>query len=404
MSHSYPSDISREQFARILPTLESARRRTKPRTVDLYDVFCGVSGALKHSDRAALQILIDEKLSCPDILVAQRIHWLSAGVILAPETYRGSLESTIVGADDRIREMASFFSPEAALALPVEGLDVITLRTIIRLMGSVFEDEPWADPEDPEWLAYVQLEILIDELSARTGEDASRALDELADDDALVKWRVDLEKARDRQRMIRRDASYRHPSFWEARQTLNNLVPSNAGDLAVLLTDKLTELATRIRTTNTDDWLQYWNEDYQGHPLNPKREEHCRDALLSDLRGLLPRGVVAEPEGEYANDRRADIRVVSGDFNVPIEVKKERNRKLWSSLNNQLIARYASDPATGGHGIYLVFWFGGEYMPSPPQGPAPVGPVELRERLEAQLSPADEHRISVCVVDVSPVK
>ena len=39
MSHSYPSDISREQFARILPVLESARRRTKPRTVDLYDVF-----------------------------------------------------------------------------------------------------------------------------------------------------------------------------------------------------------------------------------------------------------------------------------------------------------------------------------------------------------------------------
>ena len=31
MSHSYPSNISREQFARILPTLESVRRRTKPR-------------------------------------------------------------------------------------------------------------------------------------------------------------------------------------------------------------------------------------------------------------------------------------------------------------------------------------------------------------------------------------
>ena len=37
MSHSYPSDISREQFTRILPDLESARRRTKPRTVDLHD-------------------------------------------------------------------------------------------------------------------------------------------------------------------------------------------------------------------------------------------------------------------------------------------------------------------------------------------------------------------------------
>ena len=47
MSHSYPSDISREQFARILPTLESVRRRTKPRIVDLYDVFCGVLYLLK---------------------------------------------------------------------------------------------------------------------------------------------------------------------------------------------------------------------------------------------------------------------------------------------------------------------------------------------------------------------
>ena len=42
MSHSYPSDISREQFARVLPALLTARRRTKPRTVDWYDVFCDV--------------------------------------------------------------------------------------------------------------------------------------------------------------------------------------------------------------------------------------------------------------------------------------------------------------------------------------------------------------------------
>ena len=38
----YPSDITREQFLAILPMLESVRRKTKPRTVDLYDVFCAV--------------------------------------------------------------------------------------------------------------------------------------------------------------------------------------------------------------------------------------------------------------------------------------------------------------------------------------------------------------------------
>lgn len=47
MRTPYPSDISREQFAKILPILETARKRTKPRTVDLYDVFCGVCYVLK---------------------------------------------------------------------------------------------------------------------------------------------------------------------------------------------------------------------------------------------------------------------------------------------------------------------------------------------------------------------
>ena len=43
----YGSDVSREQFERIRPLLEGARRRTKPRTVDLYEVFCGALYLLK---------------------------------------------------------------------------------------------------------------------------------------------------------------------------------------------------------------------------------------------------------------------------------------------------------------------------------------------------------------------
>ncbi len=38
----YPSDITREQFETIRPLLESARKRTKPRAVDLYEVWCAV--------------------------------------------------------------------------------------------------------------------------------------------------------------------------------------------------------------------------------------------------------------------------------------------------------------------------------------------------------------------------
>jgi hypothetical protein len=40
--HSYPSDIKREEFEIVRPLLENARKTTKPRTIDLYDIFCAV--------------------------------------------------------------------------------------------------------------------------------------------------------------------------------------------------------------------------------------------------------------------------------------------------------------------------------------------------------------------------
>ena len=40
--HNYPSDITREEFAIIQKDLEAAKKTTKPRKMDLYDIFCAV--------------------------------------------------------------------------------------------------------------------------------------------------------------------------------------------------------------------------------------------------------------------------------------------------------------------------------------------------------------------------
>jgi transposase len=45
----YPSDISREQFARIVPLLEGAQHKTRPQRVDLYGVFCALLYLLKNA-------------------------------------------------------------------------------------------------------------------------------------------------------------------------------------------------------------------------------------------------------------------------------------------------------------------------------------------------------------------
>ena len=47
----YPSDITRAQFNTIAPLLESARKKTKPRKHDLYDVF----NALLYLTKTACQ-------------------------------------------------------------------------------------------------------------------------------------------------------------------------------------------------------------------------------------------------------------------------------------------------------------------------------------------------------------
>lgn len=92
----------------------------------------------------------------------------------------------------------------------------------------------------------------------------------------------------------------------------------------------------------------------------------------------------------------------SGDFNVPVEVKRSMSPDLWKAIGDQLIPRYARDPGANGRGIYLVFWFGpGELCRNPPSGPRPNNAAELAARLRASLSDDEGRRIEICVVDVS---
>ena len=47
MNTKYPSNISKKIFQTILPVLEKSRKKTKPRKVDLYEVFCAILYVLK---------------------------------------------------------------------------------------------------------------------------------------------------------------------------------------------------------------------------------------------------------------------------------------------------------------------------------------------------------------------
>lgn len=71
----------------------------------------------------------------------------------------------------------------------------------------------------------------------------------------------------------------------------------------------------------------------------------------------------------------------------------------------RLIAKYGRETASGGYGIYLVFWFNGDLKAAPTDGGAKVKtPQELQKRLTATVPEALKHKIAVLVVDCSKPK
>jgi transposase len=49
--HNYPGDIMREEFEIIRPALKNAKKCTRPRKKDLYDIFCAVLYLIKSDCR-----------------------------------------------------------------------------------------------------------------------------------------------------------------------------------------------------------------------------------------------------------------------------------------------------------------------------------------------------------------
>ncbi len=365
--------------------------------------------ALRHADRESFAKLIDHKLSRTSMNVAQRARWMAAGFVLSPETRSERVIVFTANSERRIRELAAFLGDSHDAPVWIDRLGTSGLQVLVRLTGVSFGPYTWPSGEavmvTPAMEASDHVRRMINRLAESPTGDAGAALEALASEESLVQWRDELVHARDRQRVIHRDAAYRNPEIGQVCRTLNDGPPANAGDLAALVRDRLNEIGVRIRTGNDNGWRPYWNEQEHRRPHEPKHEDSCRDALLRDLRPRLPDEVDAQPEGRYANDKRADIRVACGDFNVPVEIKRHYHPQLRSALRNQLIAQYTTDPATGGYGIYLVLWFGevtGRRIPPPPSGSRPDGPDTLRARLEQLLTPDERRRISVCVMDVSP--
>ena len=348
-------------------------------------------------DWSTAERVIRERLERGGLEASERSCRVAAGYLIAPERFREEFQ-TLVTHREELKWLAEFLSVKRLRLNFASHFGAEDVVLLVATVGLAYRKQGLT--QDVYWSIADAISVLEKDAS----DAAVEALERLAEAQDAEPWMPAIKSTREMQARRRRENEYRHSSIGKVVLTLGNGNPANAGDLAALVLDQLTEIAAKIRHGSTNDWRQHWNVDEYNRAIDPKPEDACRDAILSDLQERLePLGVDAQPEGAYADDKRADIRVSFDNFDVPVEIKRSCHEDLWTAIQTQLIAKYTRSPGASGCGIYLVFWFGDEdeCKPTKYSGWIPQSTDELRGKLQELVPEDKKNLISICITDVS---
>lgn len=365
-----------------------------------------LDAAIANIDRQELLTLIEKKLACKGMDLAQHIYWLAAGLVIAPEVYKAKIKQTVLGKSERINRLSYFLYPSFASKMYDRyDFPVSTKGMLIELFA------PRCNPVWPrgggtvtramEERDYVR--FLLNSLAYNPSEESAAILADLLKQSKLSAWHTQIQGAQQTQQLSRREALFKHPNAIQVINTLGDLKPANVADLAALTVDCLEQLAVEMHGSNTDSYKHFWNLK----PDSPKEENECRNYLVVRLKPLLvPYGVSVELEAYQAKQKRADMTVsFTGEgktFYLPIEIKRDYNDKLWKTIHEQLIPLYTIAPETEGRGLFLVIWFNHKNLRTHPQGlPPPKSAEQLAAMLKATMTPQEQKLIDVFVLDVS---
>ena len=349
----------------------------------------------------------------------QRALWLCTGLFVARDHCLPRLTEFLSGGSEvRLRHMMSFLVRDSYGQSILQNFDGWCAKDILRLIRVFGEkirppvDQKQVHLLEPEEVRshkpYTLVVSWLHALAKRSDDRTAYIFSELVSAPDLAAWKHEISQYQEMQARRLRAEQRVDLSLEQIQWTLQNSPPSSAADLAAITVEVLERLANRIRNGETNDWCQYWHRDPKtGTPPKPLHENDCRDVFLSDMQKMLrDYRIDAQPEGRYAEEKRTDIRVSYGsDIAVPIEIKKNSDRRIWRGISEQLVPKYTRDPRADSYGIYLVFWFGPAYMRIvPPEGDIPDKPGELKILLEKLSDPERGGRIRVVVIDVSPVE
>jgi hypothetical protein len=340
----------------------------------------------------------------------RRDLWVSVAYLLSPQEFQPALAEAASRPDIvwLLRDMANCDRRLGGRALPI--LSVNQMEDIARITSQHFPNcsppsEGWTGDHNA-WDGAEFVQRLINNIAADPSDTATMALTRLVKNDSLITYRDHIKHALADQSARHREAEYRQPNWVQTVAALSDGAPANVPDLHAILIAHLKNIKSEIVFTNTDIYKRFWNENGHGKIETPKHEESCRDVLVDLLRARLRAlGVIVEPEGHMAGDRRADISVSLPAKKILVELKRDYHAEVWVAAEEQLDRFYTQDPEATGFGVYGVFWFGKgrtSQIRTPPNGSTlPKTASEMEDMLQSLIPAEKRSRLAVVVIDVS---
>lgn len=363
--------------------------------------------------------LVTERLKRKSLGSLQTGYLLMAGLWVDHPTFAPLLQSLLNKKQIEQTELLGFIAhlrryggnPE-----PLPGWDAPTLGLLFRIFA------PLCPAERPEGLITIGqkdegrsfLHQLLDAFRNDTSEAAQKELQQLLTEPALSHWKRRLEETSARQAQARAEKAFSLPTPRQVALTLQNKTPANPADLMAVALDALHTLQQTLRNSDTNRLNRFWTVDTAGkRPQPPHRPEpECRNAIAEWLRSdLKDFDILVTIENQHGAQNQSDIvlRVQTAahqEMLLPIEIKGDWNRDLWTAATEQLAKQYASEPRCHHQGIYLVLWLGNKRgtaaKPKPHPNHPTHTPTDLRARLQLETDQkASGQNIRVLVLDVS---
>jgi hypothetical protein len=359
--------------------------------------------AMSLLDNNEAKALLAERLSRKSLDSAQRLALLvaqlpyEAEALPALASFVGDNEQRRIALGQALREQGVLerlpeLGATAAISLFVEVLGAITQPDPDRSGG-------WVEERHERER---QVQDLINQLAAQGSDEARAELTRLLELPALRAWELPLRYALQAQRGAWREARFTPPEALAVARALAHLAPAHPADLRALVAAHLHGLERELRGGDVMALRQFWDDTGQ-----PRDENSCSALLHEKLKPLLAAQQVGlELEAWSAGGKRVDMRarrLVPGlpAISLPIEVKKDSHRAVWTAWRDQLKRLYAGDPEASDQGLYLLLWFGRDTSKTPTQRRLASSAAEMLEWLRERIPAEDRDRIQVEVLNLA---